>query len=203
MAYNDFTLAKLRQQFGLTTRTIEGFFGRIEELPVPPFLAATLDRQLPLATVTTSEKGKSEWIISPILVEVRVQLADQVSLFSGVDFPVDPSAGLNGRCDFVLTRNPEQLDLVAPVCMLVEAKNEEILSGIPQAIAEMIAARRFNESAGTAIATIYGVVSTGYLWIFLKLDGDVASIDTVRYSIDNPGRIYATLRAMALGEVPA
>ncbi len=62
--------------------------------------------------------------------------------------------------------------------MLVEAKNENMIAGIPQAIAEMIAARRFNEAAGTPIDPIYGVVTTGLLWRFLKLEGDTPRTST-------------------------
>ena len=203
MAYHEFTLTKLRLRFGLTTREVSDLFANVVELPLPPVLTANLDRQLPLAAVATTEKAKSELIVSPMLVEVKVQAAGRVNLFSGVDFTVDPAAGLNGRCDFVLARGSSQLDVVAPVCMLVEAKVDDFLGGIPQAIAEMIAAQRFNEAAGTPIDPIYGVVTSGLEWLFLQLNGSVATVGLTRHPIERAGRIYAILRAMALGEVPA
>ena len=120
-------------------------------------------------------------------------------MFSGLDFPVDPASGLTGRCDFLLARNPQQLDLVAPVCVLVEAKNENMIAGIPRAIAAMVAARRFNEAAGTPIDPTCGVVTTGLLWRFLKLEGNTAAVDAVEYPIQSPRRIFGILTRIALG----
>ena len=200
MAYNEFTLAKLRQRFGLTIDGSANLFGNVAGMPLPSLLAANLDRQIPLALRSNSEKAKSEFIIAPFLIEVKAQLAHRVSLFSGVDFTVDAGSGLSGRCDFLIARNPGQLDIVAPACLLVEAKNEDITAGIPQAIAEMVAARLFNERAGAPIDPIYGVVTTGSQWLFLKLTGDVAHVDSLEYPIQSPERIYAILTLMALGE---
>ena len=67
--------------------------------------------------------------------------------------------------------------------MIVEAKNENIKGGLGQCVAEMIAAQRFNEREGNAIDTIYGAVTTGEIWKFLKLAGAVASIDLSDYYI--------------------
>ena len=43
--------------------------------------------------------------IAPILVDLRRQLHEEVSLFSGVYFTVDNSKGLNGTCDFIITKS--------------------------------------------------------------------------------------------------
>jgi hypothetical protein len=67
--------------------------------------------------------------------------------------------------------------------MIVEAKNENIKGGLGQCVAEMIAAQLFNEREGNAIDTIYGAVTTGEIWKFLKLVGAVASIDLSDYYI--------------------
>ncbi len=199
MAYNDFTLKKLRQQFGLRIEEVTSLFADVTELEVPPLLAALLDRQTPLALNLNTEKAKSELLVAPVLLELKFSQYDRISFFSGIEFTVDPVAGLNGRCDFLLARSPQQLDLIAPVCVLVEAKNEDMIAGIPQAIAEMVAARRFNEQAGTPIEPIYGAVTTGLQWRFLKLDGDTAHVDAVEYPIQSAGKIFGILTAIALG----
>jgi hypothetical protein len=41
----------------------------------------------------------------------------------GKDFTVDASVGLNGVCDFLISRSPEQLEIEAPAIVLVEAKD--------------------------------------------------------------------------------
>ena len=200
MAYNDFTLAKLRERFGLTIRDTGRLFATTSEADLPPHLSSTLERYLPLALNMNTEKAKSELVVAPVLLELKLRYPDRLSLFSGFDLPVDPSLGLNGRCDFLLARSPGQLDLVAPVCVVVEAKNENVIAGIPQAIAEMVAAHRYNEEAGTPISPIHGVVTTGLLWRFLKLEGDTAHVDADEYPIQSARRIFGILTLMALGE---
>ena len=200
MAYSDFTINQLTQRFGLTIRETASLFSTIAEADLPPHLATSLERYVPLALNLNTEKAKSELIIAPILLELKLRYTDQLSVFSGLEFNVDPAAGLNGRCDFLLARSPQQLALVAPVCVLVEAKNENIIGGIPQAIAEMVAARRFNEQAGTPIDPILGVVTTGLQWRFLKLEGETAHVDSVEYPIQSPSKIFGILTAIALGD---
>ncbi len=74
-------------------------------------------------------------IISPILLEVRRKLNYKISLFSGIDFNVDNTRGLNGFCDFLISLSPEQLFIRAPVITLVETKNENLKSCLGQCIA--------------------------------------------------------------------
>ena len=108
-------------------------------------------------------------IIAPILIELRKYFQRQISLFSGTDFTVDRSKKLNGRCDFIISLSPEQLSVTAPVVTVVEAKNDNIKSGIAQCVAETIAAQIFNAQKNNKISSVYGVVTTGSVWKFLKL----------------------------------
>ena len=91
-------------------------------------------------------------IIAPVLLELRKQFKHQISLFSGVEFTVDSERGLNGICDFVISKNPEQLSIRTPVVIVVEAKNENLKAGFGQCIAEAIAAQIFNERENNQIA---------------------------------------------------
>ena len=84
--------------------------------------------------------------------------------------------------------------------MLVEAKAENIVGGVPQCLAEMVAAQRFNAATGAVPRPIFGTVTTGLLWRFLRLDGSRARVDGVEYPIQSPRRVYAVLQAIALGE---
>lgn len=140
MSYSDFSIAQLKQQFRLTFEENCDLFAGTPEAALPPPLADTLARYLPLAVDVNTEKARSALVIAPVLVEFKLLHRDRVSLFSGTDFTVDEAAGLKGRCDYILARSPEQLALTAPVCVLVEAKNENIVAGIPQCLAEMVAA---------------------------------------------------------------
>ncbi len=199
MAYSDFTLADLRHRFGLTVAEGGDLFADVGEVDLPPGLADTLARYLPLALNLTTEKARSELLIAPLLVELKLRHADRLSLFSGIDFTVDAAAGLSGRCDFILARSPQQLALTAPACVLVEAKNENIVGGVPQCLAEMVAAQRFNAAEGAAPAPVYGAVTTGMLWRFAILDGTRAMVDSVEYPIQSPRRVFGILTHIALG----
>ncbi|ACC80045.1 hypothetical protein [Nostoc punctiforme] len=132
-------------------------------------------------------------IISPILLEIRRKFNYEISFFSGVDFTVDSQRGLNGFCDFILSLSSEQLLVRSPVIVLVESKNENLRSGLAQCIAEMVAAQLFNERGRNQIKAIYGAVTIGTLWQFLKLEGNVVSIDLSEYYIKDVKKILGIL----------
>ena len=75
----------------------------------------------------------------------------------------------------------------------VEAKNESISSELGQCIATMIAARLFNQREGQPIDILYGAVTTGTDWKFLKLEGKTASIDINAYYIKELDKILGVL----------
>ena len=62
-------------------------------------------------------------------MEVRQILQQRISFFSGEEFTVDETVGLNGTCDFLLSRSTELIDIEAPVFILVEAKKADLKSG--------------------------------------------------------------------------
>jgi hypothetical protein len=193
MAYSNFTLRKVKQEFGLTIQEQESFLPDIAPIAPSDYLAETLRRNLALAIAVGTEKARSELLISPVLVEVRELLQRQVSIFSGTDFTVDDTVGLNGICDFLISRSAEQLLIEAPVIAIAEAKKEDLNSGMGQCIAEMIAAQRFNDMNGSAIRSIYGTVTTGSNWRFLQLQGSVVSVDLADYPIPPVDRVLGIL----------
>ncbi len=193
MSYSEFTLAKAKQDFGLITLEKRDIFADIPELAASNLLVESLNYNLSIALGSNSEKARSELIIAPILVDLRRQLQEQVNLFSGVDFTVDDTKGLNGTCDFIITKSPEILILTAPVITVVEAKKENINAGLGQCAAEMVAAQMFNERAPTEIKTIYGAVTTGSIWQVLKLEGQKLSIDLSEYYLKDLNKILGIL----------
>ena len=184
MSYGESILRRVKEQFGLTL--IEGvcFFPEIQPVePTTPYLADILKESLPLAISMGSEKARSELLISPVLFELRRILNRQTSFFSGEDFTVDAESGLSGVCDFLLSRSSEQLMIEAPAVVIVEAKEENIKGGFGQCIAEIIAAQKFNDNAQKPIDMIFGTVTTGNSWIFLKLEGKIVTIDLTDYRL--------------------
>ncbi|MDM8524710.1 hypothetical protein QUF80_15185 [Desulfococcaceae bacterium HSG8] len=187
MSYREFDLKRIRSEFNLKIAEDKDLFSKIEEAEISDFLSAILKQNVPIALAIGTEKASSELIIINILLEIKKQL--KVSFFSGIDFTVDKEKGLNGFCDFIISKSPEQLFLDIPVLALVEAKNEKIVSGLGQCVAEMIAAKIYNEREGNAVPSVYGAVTTGHAWKFLKLEEDTVYIDIEDYYIKNPKKI--------------
>ncbi|WP_228024534.1 hypothetical protein [cf. Phormidesmis sp. LEGE 11477] len=77
--------------------------------------------------------------------------------------------------------------------MLVEAKNENLKVGFPQCIAEMVAAQQFNQQKGNPIKIIYGVITIGTLWRFLRLSDHPVEIDSSEYHISDVEKILGIL----------
>ncbi|GAB4196369.1 MAG: hypothetical protein Fur006_43760 [Coleofasciculaceae cyanobacterium] len=194
MAYSDFTtLTKVREAFGLTIEESIDLFTDSPEVLPSSHLQATLNENVFLATAINTEKARAELIIAPVLLEVRRILNFQIGFFSGSEFNVDVQAGLSGYCDYILTASKESYEIRTPVVTLAEAKNESIKSGLGQCIAEMVAAQIFNQRNGDAIASIYGAVTTGTDWKFLKLVDKTVWIDKRDYFINEVSLILGIL----------
>jgi hypothetical protein len=193
MAYSDFKLNRLIKQFSLTLNENIDLFVGIPEVQPSEMLQNFLKENAALAVDINTEKARSELIIAPILLEVRRQVKYQVGLFSGSEFNVAPERGLNGTCDFLISLSPERLFISAPVITLVEAKKEDIKAGFGQCVAEMLAAQLFNEQEGNQISTIYGAVTSGTVWRFLKLEGQMVYIDRVEYYLSEVAKILGIL----------
>ncbi len=196
MAYSNFTLEEARKTFNLKTEEAAGIFADIEPVPPSTLLTSVLERNVPLALAIATEKARSELIVIDVLVELREHFERRISFFSGIDFNVNAEDGLTGVCDFLVSLSPSQFSLRAPVILLVEAKKDDFLVGLGQCVAEMIAAQRFNAEEGNNIACIYGTITSGINWLFLKLEGKKLYIDMNAYHISQCDMILGILASM-------
>jgi hypothetical protein len=193
MAYSDFSLREVLEAFGLTLREHPDLFGTAAAVEPGETLQLTLRHYLPLALAINTEKARSEWIIAPILGDVRLRLEGRISLFSGTALNVDPARGLQGFCDFILSRSPIQHLLQAPALMVAEAKNLDLVGGLGQCIAAMVGAREFNAREGHPLTVVHGAVTRGDQWEFLKLEEDVVTLDMRVYAIQEVTKILGVL----------
>ncbi|NEO58137.1 MAG: hypothetical protein F6K54_36850 [Okeania sp. SIO3B5] len=193
MSYGKFNLDELLTNFNLNLVELRGKFNNLPEVVPRKILQELFQDYIPLAVAIGSEKARSELIVAPILVELKKQLNNQISIFSGIEFNVNYDQGLNGFCDFIISRSTRQLVIEAPVVALVEAKNDNLKSGFSQCIAEMLAAQIFNQRKGNNINKIYGVVTTGTVWQFLELESETITVDLEEYSINNLSKIFGIL----------
>lgn len=178
MAYSDFTLATLAEQFGISTRRVS-IFSKITPVETGTIVTEALEDLKTLQI--RSEKAKSEWIVVPILRELRKRNDQYFTIYSGEILNADKENGLLGECDFILAKDTQTVDINYPIIQIVEAKKHDVEIGIPQCMAQLLGAKVFNEKKGTPVSKIYGCVTTGDDWLFMYLEGNVVCVDNKRY----------------------
>ena len=193
MSFQQFTFPQVQHDLGLTLHDAD-LFADTPPMAVREEFAAFLRDGVSLAVANSTEKAKSEFIIAPVLLEFRRTSGQRIFLFSGVEWDADASRGLNGYCDFILTRGESQHVLSAPFVAIVEAKNDLIRTGFGQCIAAMVGAQVCNQQAGLPVPRVYGVVTIGIVWKFLRLEGSALTIDVPDYYIDNLPKIMGILK---------
>ena len=193
MSFREFDLPKAQQDFALTIDTTRPLFSAVRPVPISDSLAHFWEDYQPLGLALITEKARSEYLVAPLLAEVWKRSDRRIAVLSGVEFTVDASVGLNGICDFLLCRSSNLYFVSAPVLVAVEAKRDSIPDGLGQCAAEMVAAQRFNQKADGSIGPIYGCVTTGATWKFLRLTARHLDIDIDEYSITQPDRILGVL----------
>lgn len=193
MVYSDFTLDMVIDKFELELHDRPHLLRETPPKPPSEFLEKFLAETVPLALASNSEKARSELIITPILLEFWRQQQQQIGLFSGINFTVEPSLGLTGICDFLVTRSPELMIIKSPVIVVVEAKKENLHGGIGQCAAEMVAAQIFNAKHNQPDQIIWGCVTSGTNWRFMYLQGKQITLDLDEYYANEVDKILGIL----------
>ncbi len=178
MAYADFTLDSVMETFGLSIDQVPLFASPLRVKP-SAWLVDALAKGRSIAFF--SEKSRSEFMVAPVLLTCQENLKEQCCVYSGVRLDIDPERGLKGECDYLLARTPPSPALRSPLLVVVEAKKNDIEEGLAQCIAQMIGARIFNERHKEIDGTLFGCVTTGEVWQFLRLVGNQLTVDSNRY----------------------
>jgi hypothetical protein len=199
MAYSDFDLKTALHRFALIEIRDIDVFVAVGPLEPSAFLRVWLEKFAPVALGVNSEKARSEFIIAPMLAETKLQVGASVNVLPGVTLEVDKEQGLAGFCDFLITRSPEIYYLQGPILAVVEAKKEDLVSGLGQCVAEMVAIRFLNEREGTPLPAVFGCVTSGNIWRFLKLEGSNLFIDQPEYHLRDAAKILGILVSIARG----
>ena len=200
MPYSNFSFERVKEDLKLNIKNARGLFDSINEYELlQDFVSRLLEDNVRLALAINTEKAKSELIIAPVLMEVWKIEQERISLFSGVEFNVDEQQDLKGTCDFIISLSQEQFFIDSPIITIVEAKRDNINDGIPQCIAEMRAAQIFNERKKNSLKTVYGAVTTGSVWKFLKISDKTVTIDLDEYHIKEVKKIVGILLSMCEG----
>ncbi len=190
-SYRYYKLADLKNICGINQKDAHKMLFPVQDVVVSDLLQAILDRNTHLPML--NEKAKSEFIVAPILTEVWA-LNNNFKPISGVTFNVEPSKGLKGVADFLISSNPNAREIEVPIVAIFEAKDDKLESWYGQCGAEMYAARLFNEREGNNIHTIHGAITNGVSWQFLKLEGQTLFIDTQQYGIANLPQLLGAIQ---------
>jgi len=192
MAYSNYTIAKLKQQFGLSQEN-ERLFAHKSVPKVRPSRRLKIELAEGSEMPLMSEKAKSEMLIAPIIRELK-RNNPHLSVFSGYTLNIENVPELSGAPDFIISNKPGTVEIEAAIFCLVESKNKTPDEGYAQCAAEMYAARLFNQQKGDPYETIYGVVTNAFEWVFLKLEGNVIYIDKERYFINELSQLLGVMQ---------
>jgi hypothetical protein len=199
MAYSDFDLKTAVHTFGLAEDRNSDLFAAVAPLEPSDYLRGLLDEFAPVALGVNTERARSEFIISPMLVEAKRRAETTINVLPGMMLDVDRAQGLTGFCDYLVARSAEFFYLQAPILAVVEAKKEDLIAGLGQCVAELVALQLFNEREGTPLPAVFGCVTSGSNWRFLKLAGKALSVDRPEYYLRDMAKILGILVSIARG----
>jgi hypothetical protein len=194
MSYTDFDIPKVEKEFGIKVKN-RLLTWQVEFIEPSNWLIETLERGSSNALV--SEKSRSEFLVAPVMLAVKEITENHIQIFSGQTLNVDANLGLTGECDFILSKTEPTPILREPIMAVVEAKKNDIELGLGQCVAQMIASKIFNNKKGNDFKEIFGCVTTGETWQFLKLEDNFVIVDSDRFYIDSIGKILGVFKSIA------
>jgi hypothetical protein len=182
MAYRKFKLTELETQFGIQNRLIR-WLDASKTTPIEPSdLLKNVISRATLAPLST-EKAVSERIISPIMTEVLALNTEKIQLFSGEIINADERSGLNGEIDFLFNYRPHSPTPEVPIFSITESKIGLLHKAWGQAAAQMLGVFIINEKLGHALEVVFGTVTDGNSWQFMKLENKIVYIDSRVYTL--------------------
>jgi hypothetical protein len=202
MAFTDFKYPTVLTELALTLDNADDLFAGVAPVPLSAAFHQQLQMTGRLAVTINTEKSRSEWLVAPVLAAFWERYHGRIGLYSGTNFSGDPDAGLSGYCDYVITRAPQQFVIDPPVLVAFEGKNESIPNGLGQCVAAMVGAQRFNRRHNAPSDPIYGCVTTGTAWRFLRLSGSTVTLDLREYGIGEADLLLGVLTHI-VGPPPA
>ncbi len=191
--FRDFSFQQVKDNFGLQSQE-RNLFEAVAPLPLSDWLRQSID--MASGKVLRNEKERSECLISPILIDLEFRNEFSFRVFSGESIEVDAERGLKGEFDFAFVNDKHATELVAPIFTLVEAKQGDITKHWGQIAAQMLAAQLENKNRNKGTDTIFGCITTGELWRFLKLESNCFTIDTQTYYLPQLEKIVAIFQSI-------
>lgn len=196
MAYRNFKLIDLQQEFGL----------KIEQKKMPDksqakfimpsdWLIETVRRSRYM--IINNYKNLWAYLLLPILSEVKINNRKHVSFYYNETMNVDLHEKLKGKVDFIFVQTSAVIKMQIPLLYVIAAKKKETLEAlIPQIAAQMIGAYLLNKEHKQELRIVYGAVILADAWVFLRLKENVLLIDTDVYHLDNLPAILGVFQCL-------
>ena len=127
-----------------------------------------------------NEATRGSLLVSRILWESAAVYNLGVFFEPPVNLPpeetVDLPHPLNGKYDSALSL--DEIDLSSPIISIVDVKKSSLSDGLGQCLAEMYATlKEFKQDK------VYGIITDGEVWEFLRLENAILSVDENNYYI--------------------
>ena len=169
MPFNQFkSVAEVARKFNISVE--DGLFIEQRAMTITELYFSDLQEKLISSRNFINETTICETIIRPIL-DIVSKNYDNLEVWSHVAYNIDAEKGLVGEPDYLIAPKTRYGDMDKPALCVIEAKQEKFEEGWAQALAEMIA----SSLQGTEIC--YSMVTTGKVWEFGCLKGDVFTKD--------------------------
>jgi hypothetical protein len=157
---------------------IELSFVQENVLQISPEIFSFIEDNLKTRRSYVSENAICENLISPILTIVAKR--HNLPVWSHLRLDVSEAEGLVGIPDFIIAPASNiGTTFKNPIICVSEAKQENFNEGWGQTVAEMVAAQKFNNNQDLEI---FGIVTTGNIWQFGKLENSRLTLEVVAYS---------------------
>ena len=190
MAFSDFKNIKQVLQYCPTVKLRLARFLPDVQLELPDLFIENLNFALDKRTMFENEQFFCESFIFPFLQQTWKRY-DKLRLWSHQELVCDDK--LSGAPDYLVSRWQGEIiekPINTPLLAVVEAKKQDFEGGWAQCLAEMMACQKLNQDENL---TVYGIVSTGILWEFGKLEKEVFTQHTLSYSVMEPQKVFGTL----------
>jgi len=190
MAFNDFkSLEQVVQKYPVRIKR-ERFVPEVR-LKLPAWFVENLQFSQKRQGAQESEMYFRESFIFPFLHQAWKRYP-KLKLWVNQALRYDET--LSGEPDYFVSASTEDkvIDrlVYTPLLAVAEAQRENFEGGWAQCLVELIACQRINADEQL---TLYGIVSTGHVWEFGKLEKDIFTRELLSYSTADPQKVFGIL----------
>ncbi len=169
MSYGKFkSVEEVATKFDIEVADRTAFLNEIE-LEILDVFFSMITKNLQDETNYINEFAICETIIRPILGIVAENY--NLKVWSHMPYNIDEKKGLVGEPDYLIAAKTKYGAMAKPSLCVIEAKKDDFNQSWAQALSEMVASSLLDAHI------CYGVVTTGAIWQFGKLDQGIFVID--------------------------